>query len=740
MRIEIEDVEGYEFHFDDVGPYAVKGDHAQLRLDLGFEPEQVPLAVYKKLDQLLGRWDLKADDKPSVNGADSVEIYSRRKLIDELKQTGGAVFHNLRDQDGVDDRDGRGIELTFTKPDDGHSASAPKINPFKSSAEAARLAQLLSSKGSWISDADGYLHSMDRFSGSGGLVLTSQPEQTHELGDVSPFLGLSTPVDVFGEGIGSQPSDPSESSPAHADKPRLTSSDNPQGETHPLGSDGDAREALPEVASPMSGNPEGDTDAAEDLDPRELYTATDARRPVRSGSSLKFLIKKDRPRSREAVFDDSDSSHSDDSDPNFEDDEAANEDDDDGPEVLKIRPRPARAHQPASVLIETDTLSHDEAVRANRLKALFDDPRGHRRPLLVATSDMVERLKEVRKLAPAFIPLIDIYVRAAELSLLTGTSLQVMPVVVNGPPGCGKTYAVDKIAKALGTSVKRIDMNTQSDSGMLFGHEQSWRGSKQGLITRALCEAETANVLLFLDEIDKLQATGTHEDPYHTLLTLLEPENSRNAHDNYLCLDFNLSHALIICTANDLTHLSAPILDRLLIIEIGQPDEAQRLIVARTMLREAIAQFKTKVQPPSDDVVERLASHHPRRIPSRSDACSRFYGRRSAQLPRDRGCRCCGEADRIGKQSQPHGLYALISAGSRAMDALPCPSQKSHGWKSPDQAINSHERPVLSSVSAITTGVMQQPIIIWASSKCPAARTPAAKENKSKWLGSLERV
>ena len=615
MRIEIENVEGYEFHVDDIGPYAVKADHAQLRLDLGFEPEQVPRAVYKKLDQLMGHWDPQSGDTPSVNSnADVIEIYSRRKLIEELKQTGGARFHNLRDQDGDDDRDGRGIELIYTEPDDEHLAWAGNVELFDDGADAAPLAQVLSSKGPLASNGDRYPRSMDRFSDSGGPLPTRQRDETDDLGDVSPFPGLSTAVGAVGEKIGSQPSDLSASSTVHADKMRQAPSDHPPGETHPLGSNVDVSETLSGVTSPMSGNPEGDTDAAEDLDPRELYTATDVGQPVRSGSSLKFLIKKDRPRSREAVFDDRDGSDSDDSDPDFEDDEAANEDDDHGPEVLKIRPRPARAHQPASVLIETDTLSHDEAVRANRLKALFDDPRGHRRPLLMATFEMVERLKDVRNLAPAFIPLIDIYVRAAELSLLTGTSLQVMPVVVNGPPGSGKTYVVDKIAKALGTSVKRIDMNTQSDSGMLFGHEQSWRGSKQGLITRALCEAETANVLLFLDEIDKLQATGTHEDPYHVLLTLLEPENSKNAHDNYLCLDFNLSHALIICTANDLTHLSAPILDRLLIVEIGQPDEAQRLIVARTMLREAIAQFKTTVLLPSDDVVARLASHHPRRI------------------------------------------------------------------------------------------------------------------------------
>ena len=615
MRIEIEDVEGYEFHVDDIGPYAVKSDHAQLRLDLGFEPEQVPRAVYKKLDQLMGHWDPQSGDTPSVNSnADVVEIYSRRKLIDELKQTGGARFHNLRDHDGDDDHDGRGVELIYTETDFEHLASAKHVERLESAAKAAPLAHLLSSKGSLTSDGDGHLHFKHRFGGSGGLLPTRQCDETDDLGDVSPFPGLSTPVGAVGEKIGSQPCDLSASSPTHADKKGQAPSDNPQGETHPLGSNVDVSETLSGVTSPMSGNPEGDTDAPEDLEPREPNTATVVGQPVRSGSSLKFLIKKDRTRSREAVFDDRDGSDSDDSDPNFEEDEAANEDADHGPEVVKIRPRPARAYQPATVLIETDTLSHDEAVRANRLKALFDDPRGHRRPLLMATSDMVERLKEVRKLAPAFIPLIDIYVRAAELSLLTGTSLQVMPVVVNGPPGCGKTYAVDKIAKALGTSVKRIDMNTQSDSGMLFGHEQFWRGSKQGLITRALCEADTANVLLFLDEIDKLQATGTHEDPYHTLLTLLEPENSKNAHDNYLCLDFNLSHALIICTANDLTHLNAPILDRLLIIEIGQPDEAQRLIVARTMLHEATVQFKTTVQPPSDEVVARLASHHPRRI------------------------------------------------------------------------------------------------------------------------------
>ncbi len=273
------------------------------------------------------------------------------------------------------------------------------------------------------------------------------------------------------------------------------------------------------------------------------------------------------------------------------------------PDVVRERPR---------LIVNKDVLSSDETTRALRLKQIFEDPRGHRRAVLIADNTMIVRLETLKQTSPQFTDLIDLYTRAALLSCATGTSFKVPPTVVLGAPGIGKTWIANQLATAIGGNLTRISMNTNSDSGMLFGHPQSWRGAKQGLLSRALVASKTASPILFLDEIDKLQTTGGTEDPYLPLLTLLESENAQAAMDEYLCVPFDLSHAIIIATANGLSALSAPLLDRLLVLEIEAPDHSQKINVARNILSETFKRFGNQFEMPSDDVIHRLAQTHPR--------------------------------------------------------------------------------------------------------------------------------
>ena len=281
-----------------------------------------------------------------------------------------------------------------------------------------------------------------------------------------------------------------------------------------------------------------------------------------------------------------------------------------------MRTRRARLGRPPMKL-STDYLSSDETVRVQRLRSLYEDPRGAERPLVIADDAMIARIEAVGRLSPQFAGLIGLYVRAGRLSALTRTAFHVPPVVLVGPPGTGKSFTVQRLSAAIhgGKDFHRFSMNLVSDSGMLFGHEQSWRGSKAGLLTSALIDSETASPVFYIDEIDKLQSTSSaQEDPFIPLLTLLEPENAKAARDSYLALDFDLSHVLVIATANDVSCLSAPMRDRFLILETKSPTQKQRAVIVRNMLFESTKAYRRRIALPDETVIEALAVYHPRRI------------------------------------------------------------------------------------------------------------------------------
>ena len=281
-----------------------------------------------------------------------------------------------------------------------------------------------------------------------------------------------------------------------------------------------------------------------------------------------------------------------------------------------MRSRAEKLSRPR-IVTDSENLSSDEAIRVQRLKQIYEDERGTERRLIMADDEMIRRIEAVQTVAPQFEALIGVYVRAATLSAQTGAVFHVPPMVLVGPPGTGKSYAAQRLAEAIHgwTDFHRLSMNLVTDSGMLFGHEQSWRGSKPGLLTTALIESRTACPVFYLDEIDKLQSTSSAgEDPFLPLLTLLERENAAAAKDNYLGIEFDMSHALIIATANDISTLSEPIRDRLIVIETRPPTREQRLVIARSMIDKTAKAYRTRFKEPDEVFLESLSRHHPRRI------------------------------------------------------------------------------------------------------------------------------